>query len=161
MGFREAVLFGCVLLLSGGTPGAATANWFNMSTVETPTRIPQEHGTPSLQPPASSPGSNWTEHDSPRRSPVTYRLKVHQLRAPEAETPTPAPLEDQMLPSQSPQWWEADVPEQLEPEVTVLEPRALKPTDPPYIQGPDLNPPGEPDSMVGLPRSLLILILFF
>ncbi|XP_034409235.1 zona pellucida sperm-binding protein 3-like [Cyclopterus lumpus] len=157
MGFREAVLLGFVLLLSGENPCAATQNWSNMSTIETPTRIPQEHGTTSLQP-AGDPGSNWTEHGAPLRSPVTYRLKVHQLRTPEAvttTTPTPStttpPIEEQTHTSQSPQWWEADVltSEQLEPEVTVLEPRSLKPTEESFIlQGPDLDPPGEPDSVV-------------
>ncbi|XP_068446989.1 zona pellucida sperm-binding protein 3-like [Clinocottus analis] len=155
MGFREAILLGLVLLLSGGTLCAATHNWSNSSTNEPPTRIPLEHVTTSRQQPRSPQtadrGSNWTEHAGLTRSPVTYRLKANQLRVPAVTTPAPPPaLEEQMHTTQSPQWSQAGAltSEQLEPEVPVLSPRSFQPTQASFIliQGPDLNPPAEPDS---------------
>ncbi|KAK9523861.1 hypothetical protein VZT92_017746 [Zoarces viviparus] len=137
MGFREAVLLGFVLLLLGGNSSAATQNWSNSTTNDTLSQIPQEQEAASVQLPDG--GSNRTEAGGPVRSLVTYRLTVHQLR----KQASPRPLDDA---SQSPDVPEADVlahEEQVEPESTVPPPELLK-----LVQGPDLNPPVEPESKV-------------
>ncbi|XP_068561527.1 LOW QUALITY PROTEIN: zona pellucida sperm-binding protein 3-like [Cebidichthys violaceus] len=142
MGFREAVLLGFVLLLSGGNPCAATQNWSNSTTNETLNQSQEEEATSSQLPTSPQPpdgGSNWTEPGGPVRSLVTYQLKVHHLRK---QTPA-RPLEGA---SQNPQTSEAGVQaheEQLEPEPTVRPLELLK-----LVQGPDLNPPVEPKQSV-------------
>ncbi|KAM6892888.1 LOW QUALITY PROTEIN: zona pellucida sperm-binding protein 3-like [Lycodopsis pacificus] len=139
MGFREAVLFGFVLLLLGGNSCAATQNWSNSTTNDTLSQIPQEPEAASLQLQAADGGSTRTEPGGPVRSLVTYRLTVHQLR----KQASPRPLNDA---SQSPHASEADVlahEEQVEPESTVPPPELFK-----LVQGPDLNPPVAPESKV-------------
>ncbi|XP_035533714.1 zona pellucida sperm-binding protein 3-like [Morone saxatilis] len=115
MGFREAVLLGFVLLLSLGNVCAATQNWLNFSTNETLNQIPPERVTRSLQlPRARQTTDHWSNlierSDLPVRNPVSYRLKIYQLRNPAAEMQTP----------QNPQGSEARKPtsEQLEPRET-------------------------------------------
>ncbi|XP_054479995.1 zona pellucida sperm-binding protein 3-like [Anoplopoma fimbria] len=141
MGFREAVLFGFVLLLSGGNPWAATQNWSNLSTDEPLNQIPQEQVTTSLQLQRADRGSNRTKNGGPVRSPVTYRLKVHQLWNPAVRKQTPPrPLVEQMHTSQNQQRWEASVLTLQQPNVQSV---LLK-----LVQGPDLNPPVKPESKV-------------
>ncbi|XP_031708122.1 zona pellucida sperm-binding protein 3-like isoform X1 [Anarrhichthys ocellatus] len=143
MGFREAVLLVFVLFLFGGNSCAATQNWSNSTTNDTLNQIPQEQEAASLQLPrslqADDGGSNWTQPGGPVRSFVTYRLTVHQLR----KQASARPLEDASL---SPHVSEADVlahEEQVEPESTVPPQELVK-----LVQGPDLNPPVEPESKV-------------
>ncbi|XP_070711812.1 zona pellucida sperm-binding protein 3-like [Pempheris klunzingeri] len=139
MGLREVVLFGFVLLLSGGNLCAATQNW---TTNETLNQTPQEQVTASLQLPrsASDHQSNRTEHGDPVRRPVSYRLKIYQLRKPAR------PLVEQMQTSQNPQRSEATTltSEQLEPRETVQTQELLKLPR----QGPNLNPPVRQESKV-------------
>ncbi|XP_042369089.1 zona pellucida sperm-binding protein 3-like [Plectropomus leopardus] len=135
MGFREAALFGFVLLLSGVNLCAASLNWSNFSTNET--LNPQEQVTESLQLPRSAQTadhqSNRTQHADPVRSPVTYRLKSNQLRKQKPPLVHQNQLEASKLTS-----------EQLEPQVTVQPKELIKLP----IPGPDLNPPVKPGSKV-------------
>ncbi|KAM9334112.1 zona pellucida sperm-binding protein 3-like [Symphorus nematophorus] len=146
MGFRQAVLLGFVLLLSGGKLCAATQNWFNSSTNETLNQSPQEpEVTASLQlqpraPQTADHQSNRTEHSDLVRSPVSYRLKSYQLRNPAVGKQKPArPLVEET--SQNRQNSEATKlnSEPLE---------AREPVQKLLIQGPDLNPPVKQKSKV-------------
>lgn len=151
MGFREALLLGFVLLLSGASLCAATQNWLNFSTNESLNQIPQEQVTRSVQLPRSPQTtdhqSNRTEHGGPVPSPVSYRLKSYQLRNPAVSKQKPLlPLVEQMQTFQNLQRSEARelTSEQLEPRETVQAPELLKL----QIQGPDLNPPVKQESKV-------------
>ncbi|XP_038574811.1 zona pellucida sperm-binding protein 3-like isoform X1 [Micropterus salmoides] len=128
MGFKDVVLLGFVLLLSGADFCAATQNWFNFSNNESLTQIPQQVTT-SLQLPRSPQTtdhqSNRTQHSHPVRSPFSYWLRSYQLR-------NPAVGKQKTL--QSP----------VEPSETVQAPELLKL----LVQGPDLNPPIKQESKV-------------
>ncbi|XP_059183830.1 zona pellucida sperm-binding protein 3-like [Centropristis striata] len=142
MGFRETVLLGFVLLLSGGNLCSATQNSSN----ETLNQIPQEQLTTSVQLPRSpltAAHQSKMEHADLPRSPVTYRLKTYQLWNPAVRKQTAGrPVGEQMHTSQNPQRPEARelTSEQLEP---LQAPELLK-----LIQGPVLNPPVKSDSKV-------------
>ncbi|XP_023249098.1 zona pellucida sperm-binding protein 3-like [Seriola lalandi dorsalis] len=147
MGLREAVLLGSVLLFSCGNLCVASQNWFNFSTNETLTQIPQEEATVSLQLPRSPQTadhqSNRTGQGDARRFPVSYRLRSYQLRSPAVSKQKPArPLVEHMQTFQNPERSEARklTSEQLDPRETVLAPELLK--------GPDLNPPVKQESKV-------------
>ncbi|XP_069022460.1 zona pellucida sperm-binding protein 3-like [Embiotoca jacksoni] len=148
MGFREAVLLGCVLLLS--TFGSATQNLFNSSTNETLDRIPHEKVSTSLQLPSSSQTtdhqSNQMEQREPVRSPVSYRLKSLQLRNPAVGSDQRKPLQPGAEQMQTPQRSEARelTSEQLEQRKTVQAQGMLKV----LVQGPDLNRPVKQESKV-------------
>lgn len=151
MGFRETLLLGFVLLLSGAGLGAAPQNWLDFSANETLNQIPQQQVTTSLQLPGSPQTtdhqSNRTEHSDPVSSPVSYRLKSYQLRNPAVDKPKPLrPPEEQMQTFQNPQRSEARelTSEQLEPREAVQAPELFKL----QIQGPDLNPPVKRKSKV-------------
>lgn len=133
MGFREAVLFGFVLLFSGGNLCAASQNF---STDETLNQTPQEHLTllPSSHQ-ITDHQSNRTEHSDPVRSPVSYRLKSYQLRKPAVRPDTQKPL--QPLAGQSFQNLQTMQVGVLTPEL--LELRETNQTQK-LIKGPNLNP---------------------
>ncbi|KAL3045633.1 hypothetical protein OYC64_013817 [Pagothenia borchgrevinki] len=135
MGFREVVLSGFVLLLSGGNVCVATRKCSN--TNETVNQTSQEPQTADHQ-------SDLTEHVDPERSPVTYRLKIYQLRNSSASKP-PRPLS----PNQQSSGATELTSEQLEPEVTVQAEEFVKL----LFKGPDLNPAFKPQSKV---RALMI-----
>ncbi|XP_034073263.1 zona pellucida sperm-binding protein 3-like [Gymnodraco acuticeps] len=128
MGFREVLLSGFVLLLSGGHVCVATQKWSN--TIETVNQTPQEPQTADHQ-------SDLTEHVDPELSPVTYRLKIHQLRNSAASKP-PQPLS----PNQQSSGATELTPEQLEPEV----PEPVEEVVELPFKGPDLNPAFRPRS---------------
>lgn len=144
MGFREAVLFGIVLLFSGGNLCAATQNWFNLSTNETLSQTPQERVTTSLQLPRARQ-SNWTGQGDLVPSHVSTRLKIYQLRKPVKQKPLQSHVEP-MQTFQNPQGSVASRPtsEQLERGETVQAQELLKLP----VRGPDLNPPLKPESRV-------------
>ncbi|KAF3857203.1 hypothetical protein F7725_009062, partial [Dissostichus mawsoni] len=128
MGFREVVLSGFVLLLLGGNVCVATQKWSN--TNETVNQMPQEPQTADHQ-------SDLTEHVDPERSPVTYRLKIYQLRNSAASKP-PRPLS----PNQQSSGATELTSEQLEPEVTVQAEDFVKLP----FKGPNLKPAVKPQS---------------
>ncbi len=146
MGFREALLFGFVFLLSGGNVCAATQNF---STNETLNQIPQKQETTSFQLPRSRQTtdhqSNRTVHGDAVRPPVSYRLRTYELRKP-AVSKQKQPHVQQMQTPHNPQRSEAGrlTSEQLESREAVQAaelPKLL-------LQGPDLNPPVKPESKV-------------
>jgi len=128
MGFREVVLSGLVLLLSGGNVCVATRKCSN--TNETVNQTSQEPQTADHQ-------SDLTEHVDPERSPVTYRLKIYQLRNSSASKP-PRPHSQNQQSSGATEL----ISEQLEPEVQAKEFVKL------LFKGPDLNPAFKPQSKV-------------
>lgn len=146
MGFREAVLFVFVFLLSGGNLCAATQNWSNSSTNETLNRTSQEQEASVRElprpPQPTDHRSNRTEHGDPVGFPVSYRLKIYQLRK---KKPL-QPLAERTPTVQNLQGSEAGelTSEQLEPRETAPAPELLKLP----IQGPDLNPPVRQESKV-------------
>lgn len=144
MGFREAVLFGIVLLFSGGNLCAAKQNWSNLSTNETLSQTPQERVATSLQLPRARQ-SNRTEQGDPVPFHVSNRLKIYQLRRPVKQKPL-QPHVEQMQTFQNPQGSEASrlTSEQLERGETVQSQELLKLPH----RGPDLNPPLKPESKV-------------
>ncbi|CAK6962496.1 zona pellucida sperm-binding protein 3-like [Scomber scombrus] len=130
MGFREAVLLGFVLLFSGGNLCAASQNF---SPNETLNQTPQEQATllPSSQQ-ITDHQSNRTGHSHPARSPVSYRLKIYQLRKPAVRPDIQKPLQPLAGQTfQNPQRSQAGA---LTPELLELrETQKL-------IKGPNLNP---------------------
>ncbi|XP_039649503.1 zona pellucida sperm-binding protein 3-like [Perca fluviatilis] len=139
MGFREAALFGFVLLLSGGNLCAATQNWSNFSTNET--LNPQEQVITSLQLPRSprttDHQSNRNEHDNLVHSPLAYQLRNPAVRKQKPARPLLEHIFQNLQTSEAVEL----TSEQLEPEVNVQ--KLLK-----LVQGPDLNPPVKPESKV-------------
>lgn len=128
MGFREVVLVGFVLLVSGGDVGAAAQSQLGPSANESWAQVPQES---SEAPPTTAHQSNRTE---PVRFPSSYRLKAFQLRRPTAAEPEPA---------QAPNLAGAESEAALNPGEAVRagELKSL-------IPGPDLSPPAEPEPQV-------------
>lgn len=140
-----------MFLFSCGNLCVASQNWFNFSTNESLSQIPQEEATASLQLPRSPQTtdhqSNRTEQSHPVRSPVSYRLRSYQLRNPAIVEQKPArPLVEQMQTFRNPQSPETRklTSEQLEPMETALAQKLLKLP----VKGPDLNPPVTQESKV-------------
>ncbi|CAJ1086913.1 zona pellucida sperm-binding protein 3-like [Xyrichtys novacula] len=135
MGFREVVLFEFVLLFSA----AAAQNSLSLNSNET--LNPQEREKSASQLPRSlqttGHQSNRTKHSGPVRSPVSYRLKVHEIWNPAVRKHKPVQnLVEQGF--ENLQRWEARGPtwEQLEEWENIHVKKFLT-----LIQGPDLNPP--------------------
>lgn len=127
MGFREALLLGIVLLVSGGN-----SSHFNSTANETLTQAPQEQVPKGWQLPRS-PQTNRTAHGNLAVPRATRRLRIYQLSR-----------QKQMGASQTPQRSEAArlTSEQLARGEAVQEFLKL------LVQGPNLNPPLEPESKV-------------
>ncbi|XP_010738843.3 zona pellucida sperm-binding protein 3 [Larimichthys crocea] len=135
MGFREVLLLGFVLLLSSGNLRADTQNLGNFSENETWKQIPITTRLPQTR----DHHPNSTEYSNHPRSPVTYRLKIYQLRDPAVSEQNP--LRALMEQLQTPQNLHGS--EQLEPmETSAVPPQQL------LVPGPDLNPPIKRESKV-------------
>lgn len=133
MGFREVVLLGFVLLLSGGNVCAAPQTF---STNETLNQIPQEQESLlPRSPQITDHQSKQTEYSDPVRSPVSYRLKIYQLRKPAVHADIQKPLHP--LVEQAFQNLQRLHAEELTPEL--LEQRETDQAQK-LIKGPNLNP---------------------
>ncbi|KAL6115433.1 uncharacterized protein ACO6RY_00279 [Pungitius sinensis] len=135
MGFKEAVLFGFVLLFLGGAPhSAATQSWPD----ETLDRTLEEREEATPQLPGAGRKSNRTDSGAPGRPLLTYQLRVHLLGNPAVtKQPPPPPLEAQIDAAHDPQVLRPRAPNPQQPQVRPQQ--LLK-----LIPGPDLNPPVKP-----------------
>lgn len=81
MGFRVAVLFGFVLLLSAGSFCSAAQNRPVVGTNQT-----QEQVAAISQQAAAEQQANRSDQSRPAHSPYTIRLRIHQLKNPAVDT---------------------------------------------------------------------------
>lgn len=126
MGSRVVVSIGIVLLIAGGKTWAAANKELSASAKETLNQT-------------------WPDGDvaGPRPSAhASYQLKIYQLQRPDTEKEKQQPLADPQRPGNA-----GGPPEQLGTDKPVH--RLIS------IQGPDLNPHFEPETMVFLSHSLI------